>query len=141
MKKTSYLSLLWLICLFFSGIAADCLAKTKTPSLTELLPAGYIQGVPFNQVHLTDLFWAPRIETNRTVSIPSAFHQCEINGRFDNFALAAGLIQGAHKGDFPFDATDPYKVIEGASYSLAVQYDPKLDAYLDSVIALIVSAQ
>ncbi|GAB6395161.1 MAG: Beta-L-arabinofuranosidase/glycoside hydrolase family 127 protein [Bacteroidales bacterium] len=97
--------------------------------------------VPFTQVHLTDNFWAPRIEINRTVSIPSAFHQCEINGRFDNFALAGGLIKGEHKGDFPFDDTDPYKIIEGASYSLAVHFDPKLDAYLDSVIALIAAAQ
>ncbi|MDR2680709.1 MAG: glycoside hydrolase family 127 protein, partial [Tannerella sp.] len=41
-----------------------------------------IQEVPFTNVRFTDNFWAPRIETNRTVSIPSAFHQCEINGRF-----------------------------------------------------------
>jgi DUF1680 family protein len=100
-----------------------------------------ITPVPFTQVHLTDSFWAPRIETNRTVSIPSAFRQCEINGRFDNFALAAGLIQGEHRGDFPFDDTDPYKIIEGASYSLAVTADDALDAYLDSVIALIAAAQ
>lgn len=97
--------------------------------------------VPFTEVHVTDHFWAPRIETNRTVSIPSAFKQCEINGRFDNFALAGGLMKGVHKGDFPFDDTDPYKIIEGASYSLAVQYDPQLDAYLDSVITLIGAAQ
>lgn len=97
--------------------------------------------VPFTEVHVTDHFWAPRIEVNRTVSIPSAFRQCEINGRFDNFALAGGLIKGEHKGDFPFDDTDPYKIIEGASYSLAVKYDPKLDAYLDSVITLIGAAQ
>ena len=97
--------------------------------------------VPFAEVHLTDNFWSPRIEVNRTVSIPSAFKQCEINGRFDNFALAGGLIKGEHKGDYPFDDTDPYKIIEGASYSLAVKYDPKLDAYLDSVITLIDAAQ
>lgn len=54
--------------------------------------------VPFTGVHLTDYFWAPRIEVNRTVSIPSAFRQCEINGRFDNFALA-GVVKGEHKGD------------------------------------------
>ena len=90
---------------------------------------------------MTDHFWAPRIEVNRTVSIPSAFRQCEANGRFDNFALAGGLIKGEHKGDFPFDDTDPYKIIEGASYSLAVKYDPNLDAYLDSVITLIGAAQ
>ena len=100
-----------------------------------------IQEVSFTQVHLNDGFWSPRIEINRTVSIPSAFHECEVNGRFDNFALAAGLIQGEHKGDFSFDDTDPYKVIEGASYSLAVHYDARLDHYLDSVISIIAQAQ
>jgi uncharacterized protein len=100
-----------------------------------------IQQVPFTNVHFKDNFWAPRIETNRTVSIPSAFKECEKNGRFDNFALAGGLIKGEQKGDFSFDDTDPYKIIEGASYSLAVKYDKKLDAYLDSVINLIRAAQ
>jgi len=100
-----------------------------------------ISQVPFTAVHFTDNFWLPRMEINRTVSIPSAFKQCEINGRFDNFALAGGLIKGEHKGDFPFDDTDPYKIIEGASYSLAVKYDAILDAYLDSVISLIAAAQ
>ena len=100
-----------------------------------------IQEVPFTQVHLNDGFWSPRIEINRTVSIPSVFHECEVNGRFDNFAIAAGLIKGEHKGDFSFDDTDPYKVIEGASYSLAVHYDAKLNHYLDSVINIIAKAQ
>ncbi len=97
--------------------------------------------VPFNKVHLDDEFWSPRIETNRTVSIPSAFRECERNGRFDNFAIAGGLKKGEHRGDFSFDDTDPYKVIEGASYSLAVHYDAALDHYLDSVIAIIAAAQ
>jgi DUF1680 family protein len=82
-----------------------------------------IKEVPFTSVHLNDNFWSPRIETNRTVSIPSAFQECEKNGRFDNFAIAAGLKKGEHRGDFSFDDTDPYKIIEGASYSLAVHYD------------------
>lgn len=118
--------------LMLAGCAAD---KSAGPKLGELTP------VPFTDVHFTDNFWLPRMEINRTVSIPSAFHQCEVNGRFDNFALAGGLIKGEHKGDFSFDDTDPYKIIEGASYSLAVKYDPKLDAYLDSVITLIAAAQ
>lgn len=102
---------------------------------------GSLTPVSFTSVHVNDRFWAPKIEINRTVSIPSAFRQCEINGRIDNFALAAGKIKGEHKGDFPFDDTDVYKVIEGASYTLAVKYDAQLDAYLDSVIALIAGAQ
>ena len=102
---------------------------------------GSIKEVSFTQVNFTDDFWLPRMEINRTVSIPSAFHQSEINGRFDNFALAGGLIKGEHQGDFSFDDTDPYKIIEGASYSLAVKYDANLDAYLDSVITLISAGQ
>lgn len=104
-------------------------------------PAAPVREVPFTQVHIDDSFWGPRIETNRTVSIPSAFKECERNGRFDNFAIAGGLKKGEHRGDFSFDDTDPYKIIEGASYSLAVKYDENLDAYLDSVINLIAAAQ
>ena len=100
-----------------------------------------LREVSFAKVHFDDAFWAPRIEINRTVSIPSAFRECERNGRFDNFALAAGMIKGEHKGDFSFDDTDPYKVIEGASYALAARYDRQLDHYLDSVIAIIAAAQ
>ena len=85
-----------------------------------------ITEVPFTQVRIQDAFWSPRIETNRTVSIPSAFRECEKNGRFDNFAIAGGLKEGEHRGDFSFDDTDPYKIIEGASYSLAVKYDARL---------------
>ena len=116
-------------------------ALTLTASAAKQSPMAPIQEVSFTQVHLNDGFWSPRIEINRTVSIPSAFHECEVNGRFDNFAIAAGLIKGEHRGDFSFDDTDPYKVIEGASYSLAVHYDAKLDHYLDSVINIIAQAQ
>jgi len=97
--------------------------------------------VPFTAVKLTDTFWAPRIETNRTVTIPHAFAQCEKTGRIDNFAIAGGLMEGAHRGGFPFDDTDPYKILEGASYALAVEPDPELDAYLDALIAKIAAAQ
>ena len=121
------------IILIFLSVIVFSVSAQKSKTL--------ITPVSFTNVQMTDLFWAPRIETNRTVSIPSAFRECEKNGRFDNFALAGGLIKGEHKGDFPFDDTDPYKIIEGASYSLAVKYDKKLDQYLDSVIQLIAVAQ
>jgi len=116
-----------------AGLFIHCPAENKSQER--------IKQVSFSDVHFTDNFWAPRLEINRTISIPSAFKECEKNGRFDNFALAGGLIKGEHKGDFSFDDTDPYKIIEGASYSLAVKYDKKLDAYLDSVINLIRAAQ
>jgi DUF1680 family protein len=123
------------------GIAFLASVVLLASCTTKEIKVGKQNTVPFTAVHINDQFWAPKIEKNRTVSIPSAFHQCEINGRIDNFALAGGKIKGEHKGDFPFDDTDVYKVIEGASYALAVQYDAKLDTYLDSVISLINVAQ
>lgn len=123
-----------------AALPALCLAACGGTAEYQSPDAPVVE-VPFTQVHIDDSFWAPRIETNRTVSIPSAFKECEKNGRFDNFAIAGGLKKGEHRGDFSFDDTDPYKIIEGASYSLAVRYDERLDAYLDSVITLIAAAQ
>ena len=60
-----------------------------------------IRPVPFTEVRMTDAFWAPRIETNRTVTIPYAFAKCEENGRMDNFLLAAGQKEGEHQGTCP----------------------------------------
>lgn len=131
MKRYCWIPLL----LLFPFMAWADMKKNNQPV------TGSIQEVPFTAVRLYDSFWAPRIEVNRTTSIPSAFRECEKNGRFDNFAIAAGLKKGEHRGDFSFDDTDPYKVIEGASYSLAVHYDKQLDHYLDSVIAIIAAAQ
>lgn len=130
-----------LLTILLPGCAALALLPACTGAGAYEHPDAPVKEVAFTQVHIDDSFWAPRIETNRKVSIPSAFNECEKNGRFDNFAIAGGLKKGEHRGDFSFDDTDPYKIIEGASYSLAVEYDPKLDQYLDSVINLIAAAQ
>jgi DUF1680 family protein len=105
-----------------------------------------VQPVPFTAVHLADVFWAPRIETNRQVSIPFAFQQCELSGRVDNFERAAKALRGEPLSNtkppgYPFDDTDLYKVIEGASYVLSVRPDPKLSTYVDGMIAKIAAAQ
>jgi uncharacterized protein len=122
-------------------------------SLTALLgqspprrPDYPFQPVSFTDVHLTDVFWAPRIETNRTVTIPFAFQQCERTGRVELFERAAKALRGEDLANrqppgYPFDDTDVYKVIEGASYTLAVVPDPRLDAYVDSLIQKIAAAQ
>ena len=96
--------------------------------------------VPFTAVHVQDGFWTPRIETNRQTTVWYDFKKCEETGRIDNFAKAAGLMKGEFKG-IPFDDSDVFKVIEGASYSLALQPDAKLDKYLDDLIAKIAAAQ
>ena len=99
-----------------------------------------VQPVPFTAVHVADGFWLPRMETNRKVTVWYDFRKCEETGRIDNFAKAAGQAQGPFRG-IPFDDSDVYKVIEGAAYCLAIQPDPKLDKYLDDLIAKIAAAQ
>ncbi len=99
-----------------------------------------IRPVPFTQVHLEGGFWGPRIETNRQVTVWHVFRMCEETGRIDNFAVAGGLKKGGFRGIF-FNDSDVYKAIEGAAYCLAVRRDPKLEAYVDSVIDKIAAAQ
>ncbi len=99
-----------------------------------------IKAVPFNKVHVKDSFWSPRMETNRNVTLWHVFQQCAKTGRYDNFAIAAGLKKGKYTG-YQFNDSDVYKAIEGAAYILETQYDPRLDHYLDSLIAIIAAAQ
>jgi DUF1680 family protein len=99
-----------------------------------------IQAVPFTQVKFNDKFWLPRIRTNHTVTIPASFKRCEATGRVKNFEMAA-----AHSGEFctvyPFDDTDIYKTIEGASYSLSLYPDKAMELYIDTLIQKIAAAQ
>jgi uncharacterized protein len=112
-----------------AGFAAD-----------QALPGYPITRVPFTQVRLLDSFWSRRLETNRTVTIPFGFKKSEEEGRIRNFERAAQR-RGPYEGKMPFDDTDVYKLIEGASYSLQSHPDPELDRYLDGLIAKIAAAQ
>ena len=117
----------------------NCTASHENSTLE---PQGYsITGVPFSEVHVNDQFWLPRIEINRTVTIPASFRKCEEMGRLDNFLIAGGKMEGGVQGEMPFDDTDVYKIIEGASYSLTTIPDPELEAYVDSLIAIIATGQ
>jgi len=100
-----------------------------------------ITPVAFRNVMLQDSFWLPRLETNRTVTIPAVLQKCEDSGRVDNFRRAAGRLKGPYVGTMPFEDTDVYKAIEGASYSLTQRKDPALEARLDQLIELIAAAQ
>ncbi len=111
-------------------------------SCKKAVQSGYpLSPVLFTEVKLVDEFWAPRIETNRAVTIPFAFKQCETTGRIANFEIAAGLKEGSFCTKYPFDDSDVFKVIEGASYALMTHPDPGLEKYVDELIAKIAAAQ
>jgi uncharacterized protein len=118
----------------FLGLGLVCCLDAAEPGR----PARdyHVTPVPFNHVQVADGFWTPRLETNRKVTIPYAFEQCEQTDRISNFEKAAGLKQGKHEGA-SFNDSDVYKIMEGAAYSLQVHPDPQLRGYLDRLIDVI----
>ena len=99
-----------------------------------------VKPVSFADVHVDEGLWARRLEISRTVTIGESFKQCEETGRIDNFAVAAGLKEGQFQGAH-YNDSDVYKIVQGAAYILKVHPDPKLQAYLDGIIAMIAAAQ
>lgn len=100
--------------------------------------SGYsITPIDIKNVILTDSFWLPKARLIQETTIRHAFEKCAEEGRMDNFLIAGKKMQGKAKGKMPFDDTDLYKIIEGASYSLISMPNPTLEAYLDSIISII----
>lgn len=97
----------------------------------------YIEPVNIQHVKLTDDFWLPVIKRVQEKTIGYALEKCTQEGRFDNFLIAGGKMEGSVKGQMPFDDTDPYKIIEGASNSLISAPNETLEKLLDSLIAII----
>ena len=100
-----------------------------------------IQPVPISKVKITDDFWLPIIKTVQHKTIAYAIQKCSEEGRFDNFLIAGGKMKGEVRGAMPFDDTDVYKIIEGASNSLISSPDPKLEILLDSLIGIVKTGQ
>jgi DUF1680 family protein len=95
--------------------------------------------VPFTQVTLNDIFWMPKVATNRNATLPAEYQMCEDTGRIAAWDLT--WTQGDPNPPHIFWDSDVAKWIEAASYSLATQPDSQLDALLDAVIARITRAQ
>lgn len=105
---------------------------------TSAKKAGYeIEPVNIQNVKLTDSFWLPIIKRVQEITIEYAIQKCNEEGRFENFLIAGKQKTGKVRGDMPFDDTDVYKIIEGASNTLISAPNPKLERVLDSMIAIV----
>jgi len=112
------------------------LSAQETPK-----PARLMNEVPFTEVRFNDGFWAPRIETNRTVSAAHNIDWCENQtGRINNFLIAGGQKEGEFSGIY-FDDSDVYKVIEGLAYTLTSGDNPEIHEAAKRWIEAIASAQ
>ncbi len=121
------------------ALAAFCLtANAQRKAAVHGYP---ISPVPFTSVKVGAGFWAQRLKASREVTIPLAFSKCEESGRYTNFVKAASPSDTIKVGGLPFDDTDVYKTIEGASYILQTYPDKRLEGYIDSVLAIVAAAQ
>ncbi len=135
-------------------------ATLAMPTMAQKNVKTLSNGYPFTQVPFTSVkispntFWGARLKAAREVTVPLAFSKCESEHRYKNFEMAAYTLQHpGHEGlntkewdvskfmGFPFDDTDVYKTIEGASYILQTYPDKKMKAYIDSVLDVVGAAQ
>lgn len=118
----------------------------------QLSAADYpVRPVPFTDVSFTRGFWHDRQEINNRVTFPFALTQCETSKRLENFDLAADTMARRAAGDehfqhqpptqYPFDDSDVYKVLEGASFCLSVKPDAGLQKRMEEIISRIAAAQ
>ena len=133
-----YLNMIQLL----AGLLICSMTLTAAGEDNSSLRGGYpITPVPFTSVSVGDGFWGQRLKASREVTIPLAFSKCEETGRYDNFVKATHPCDTFKVEGSPFDDTDVYKTIEGASYLLQTYPDQKMEAYIDSVLTLVAAAQ
>ena len=96
--------------------------------------------IPFTHVQITDAFWAPRREANRTISLPLSLDKLAEAGNLHNLELAAAGATAGFTGPV-FADSDIYKALEAVACSLATDPDPALEQRLDAIIALVAAAQ
>ena len=140
MKGSTYLINLFLCLLIFNLLA--CQTDQENIAKVEETKTGYqIEPVDIQNVKVTDEFWLPIIKRVQEKTIEYAIAKCEEEGRFENFLIAGGKMDGETRGEMPFDDTDVYKIIEGASNSLISAPNRELEILLDSLIRIVAIGQ
>jgi len=133
MKTTAFLTVL-----FLSATIVFQSCGTKDSENARDYP---ITPVDFTQVKLQDGFWKDWVTTAVEKTIPFSFQKCEETGRIDNFIFAGGIKEGKFQGRYGFNDSDLYKIMEGAAYSLMLEENPEMEAYLDSLVYYVSEAQ
>ena len=100
-----------------------------------------IRNAEKTKVRLTHGFWFDRVETNRVATLKTCFAKCNETPRIANFTNAANRATGVF-GGIPFDDSDVFKVMEGASYIVAAHpEDAATRDYVDWFVGEAAKAQ
>lgn len=128
----------YIFCIVTGLVLFNCKTEKSEVAEVQTEQKGYpITPVDIQHVKVTDAFWLPIIKRVQEKTIAYAIAKCEEEGRLDNFLVAGGKKEGEVKGEMPFDDTDVYKIIEGASNSLISAPNEELEILLDSLIGII----
>ena len=103
------------------------------------MKAERITPIPFFRVSVNDLFWSPRINTNRMVTVPLGYEQCRKTGRLDAWKL--DWKDGDPCRPHIFWDSDVAKWMEASACSLYLHPDNKLKENLNGVINSMEEAQ
>lgn len=141
-SKISKTCLLGIIIAFSIAACQTSDPDNVDQTVVEVIEDAYpITPVNIRNVKMEDDFWLPIIKRVQEKTIEYALKKCEEEGRFENFLIAGGQMEGQTRGEMPFDDTDVYKIIEGASNSLISAPNPALETLLDSLIEIIAIGQ
>ena len=110
---------------------------------SSLVQAENLAFVPFEQVEVRDEIWRPRIRTLVRDTLPHAFTQTEVAQH--RLRMCADWLESGGTTPKPpahrFNASDLYKVMEGAALMIKAEPNEKIEAELDRIIDLIARAQ
>ena len=98
---------------------------------------------PIGSVHWTGGFWNNRFQVLNQTSIWdmwNTWNDPNVSHGFRNFEIAAGDVEGAHKGP-PFHDGDMYKWLEACATAYAITKDKKLDQLMDKFIDAVARSQ
>jgi hypothetical protein len=98
-----------------------------------------VRPVPLTNVTIDDVFWAPRLETNRHATLPAVYARLEETGRVD--ALRMTWTPDDRPVPHIFWESDVAKWLEGACLALAAGPDRALRKRVDKVVRLLIGAQ
>ncbi len=96
-----------------------------------------LRPIPHKQVKLADRFWAPRVETNRRVTLPAEYRQMQKTGHIGAWTWKRGRPKTPHV----FWDSDLAKWLEAAACSLAHRPDRRLERQVDDAVERMARAQ
>ncbi len=121
----------------------NCYVLGRGITNTSVSPCVKMHGVDINAVQWTEGFWADKFEWCHRIVIPNMWrllNNPQISHAFENFRIAADIIQGRHRGPKWHDG-DFYKWLEATAFVYATTRDEKLDRQMDQIIEVIGKAQ